>query len=105
MGVSAERIHFERFGIAAAGDTGEWDIALGDQKRLRFAGHRTLLDALESGGAQIDADCRTGSCGRCAITVKAGELHQLIEPEFKTDASQVLACCCVPKSNIELEMV
>lgn len=98
-GVAESAIHFERFAVASA-DTGQWRLSHRG-RALRFDNHPTLLDALEDAGVDIAADCRTGTCGQCRLTLVAGRVHQLLEPAVALASSQVLACCAVPLSDLE----
>ncbi|SQI39846.1 2Fe-2S ferredoxin YfaE [Leminorella richardii] len=62
---------------------------------------QVLLEQLEQNGIQIPYSCRAGICGCCRITLNAGEVSPLRKGAIKRDGS-VLACSCVPKTNVEL---
>lgn len=100
-GVPHEQIHFERFSIASGGATGIWALDV-NGTAITFDGHKTLLDALEENNVPLSSDCRTGSCGECQITVTQGQTRYVITPEFAAPTGRILACCCVPKTNLNL---
>lgn len=101
-GVAKELVHYERFGIAAASAVNEgWMVEFAGQ-RFDFAGHSSLLDAIESQELEIDSDCRTGSCGRCLVAIEKGEAHHRVSPDYEVPPGHVLACCAVPRSHLAL---
>lgn len=102
LGVQRENIHYEHFGLGSTGGSGRYNINFRGQA-VEFNGHRTLLDALEDTGVIIDADCRTGTCGRCQVKVTSGSISRLIDPEFKTPGGFELACCTTPTSDAAFE--
>lgn len=100
-GVTQDHIHFERFSIASGGATGIWSLDV-NGTAVTFDGHKTLLDALEENNIPISSDCRAGRCGECQITVTQGQTRSVITPEFVAPTGHVLACCCVPETNLSL---
>ncbi|MCM2251071.1 MAG: 2Fe-2S iron-sulfur cluster-binding protein [Ramlibacter sp.] len=101
-GVPANALHFERFTLAhPAGEDLERTVAFGGE-RFSFAGHGSLLDAIEAQRLTIDADCRTGSCGRCLLALEEGEVAYRVTPEFTPPPRHVLACCAVPTTDLRL---
>lgn len=105
QGVAPSALHFERFALGLAGrDAGTWQLTI-EGKSLSFQGHASLLDALESAGVSMPSDCRTGTCGQCRVNVLAGRTSNLVPPEFVVSPGQVLACCCIPQSDLTLSPV
>lgn len=102
-GVPHGQIHFERFSIASGGATGVWTLNV-KGSAITFDGHKTLLDALEENNIPINSDCRTGSCGECQVTLSQGTTKNIIQPEFTPGAGRALACCCIPQSDLVLEV-
>lgn len=103
-GVAEEAIHFERFSLAAGtGDYSEWRVSVAG-KQLLFSGQSSLLQVLEQGGVALPADCRTGTCGQCRVNVLAGNTQTLVTPEYTVRDDQVLACCSIPRSDLELSL-
>lgn len=103
-GVPAERLHYERFSLGALAPAEQaWTI---HYQGLSFSseGHASLLDAIEAASLPLDADCRTGSCGRCLVAVKTGSATHLITPECAVPTGHVLACCARPTSDVQLHI-
>jgi len=104
-GVAPSAIHFERFTLGApAQDAGVWQLSIAG-KNLTFGGHVSLLDALEDGGVSVPSDCRTGTCGQCRLNLISGQVRHFVQAEFVVSSRQVLACCCVPQSDLALGLV
>jgi ferredoxin len=61
-----------------------------------------LLNQLEKAGLQPEFQCRNGMCGACRCKLKAGAVNQDDVMAFVAP-NEVLACCSVPKSNLEIE--
>lgn len=65
----------------------------------------TLLEQAEKAGFAIANSCRSGFCGTCKMTLESGKVDQPDMPALfpgEIDEGKVLACCCVPKSDVEL---
>jgi ferredoxin-NADP reductase len=104
LSVADEAIHFERFSVAVpSGDTGTWSLRLG-ARTIPFDHHRSLLDALEEAAIPTNADCRSGTCGQCRVRVVSGQVKPLIATMTDLPDAQVLACCTVPASDLELAL-
>jgi ferredoxin len=60
----------------------------------------------EAYGIELDYSCRSGSCGECEVKCKGlVEMSEDCEIDDKTQAAGfVYSCCCVAKSDLELEM-
>ncbi len=66
----------------------------------------TLLEQAERNGIAITNSCRAGLCGACRVKVIEGEAVQAdspVLPYIDTDNGMVLACCCVPKTDVKIE--
>jgi len=106
-GVPAGALHFERFSLQrSCGQDQDQDrtVDFGGE-RFSFAGHGSLLEAIEAQRLAIDADCRTGSCGRCLLAIEEGEVAYRVTPECLPSPAHVLACCAVPKTDLRLRTV
>lgn len=72
---------------------------------LTVAANTTLLEALESSGHDVYADCREGLCGTCEVGVLSGDIdhrdHLLSEREKETGA-KILTCVSRGKSCTKL---
>lgn len=61
-----------------------------------------LLVQLEKAGFQPEYQCRNGMCGACRCKLKVGAVDQQDAMAF-VGPNEILACCSVPKSHLELE--
>lgn len=103
-GVPENAIHREQFGVGAALETDEiFQIDLGGGKTICFEQQRSLLEALEQNEIEIESECRSGECGQCKLKLHAGKVKQLISPDVALASNEILACCCVPVSDLHIE--
>ncbi len=103
--IPIENIHFERFGISNTSLTEEkFSVRLGKNKNIAFHKQRTLLDAIQKEGVEIPSECRTGECGQCKVKLCRGEVKQLIETDVYLNANEILPCCCIPVSDLLIEV-
>ncbi len=65
----------------------------------------TILEALERSGHQVEYQCRQGYCGHCRLKIAQGEVEYPFWPLAYIRPGEILACCAVPKTDIELEFV
>ncbi|MGF1686549.1 YcbX family protein [Photobacterium japonica] len=66
----------------------------------------SLLEQAEAAGFTLAHRCRAGLCGACKITLTAGTVDQPDMPALRPDdreAGKVLACCCIPQSDVVLQ--
>ncbi len=105
QGIAPEFIHFERFGIEAALPTGqEYSVKFSNNKSIVFNKQRTLLDAMETQGIQLQSECRSGECGQCKVNLLAGKVKPLIEIELELKTGEILPCCSIPESDLLIEL-
>ncbi len=106
MGLPESCYHQEAFGVGV--------ISVDPHKALQLSvngqvfegdNQSTLLEQAENAGVAIANSCRAGLCGACKVTVESGVVHQPDVPAL-TDEEQnmgvVLACCCVPKTDLDV---
>ncbi|MCW8866570.1 MAG: class I ribonucleotide reductase maintenance protein YfaE [Colwellia sp.] len=66
---------------------------------------QTLLECLEDNDVKVDYHCRDGFCGACRVTLTAGEINYPNgEPLAFVGDKEILPCCCVPVTDISLEI-
>ncbi|MCX8739677.1 MOSC domain-containing protein [Gilliamella sp. B2824] len=78
-------------------------IALNEQI-IQGNNQQTILEQLEQHQIAVPYSCRAGVCGRCQILLKSGEVTAMTKAAIKR-GNRILACSCIPKSNIEIELV
>jgi ring-1,2-phenylacetyl-CoA epoxidase subunit PaaE len=106
-GVAEERIHIERFGVAAppgqpaaAAGAVEHESKPGDAERARitivrdglkrefeFADHPSILDAASSAGLEVPFSCTSGVCGTCRARLMEGQVR--MTRNFALDKAEV----------------
>lgn len=65
----------------------------------------TILEQGEEAGLILPFSCRAGMCGRCKIKLESGEVEQLATDgltQQEQDDGYILACSCLPKSDVVL---
>ena len=66
---------------------------------------QTLLECLESANVEVHYHCRDGFCGACRVTLTEGEInYPQGEPLAFVGDNEILPCCCVPVTNITLDI-
>lgn len=65
---------------------------------------RTLLDALEAKQQQVNCQCREGYCGACRCKLLSGSVSYLNEPLAFVRKGEILPCCSIPITDIEIEL-
>lgn len=64
----------------------------------------SLLDLAEASGLQIEAGCRAGNCGTCAVAIKSGNVEMLADHHgAQMEEGTCLTCICRPKSDLVLD--
>ncbi|STO98158.1 hybrid-cluster NAD(P)-dependent oxidoreductase [Grimontia hollisae] len=72
---------------------------------IRGENQRPILIQAEEAGVYVDYSCRAGVCGCCKLRLVDGEVEQPDMPALfpgEKEEGLVLACCCVPKSDVIL---
>ncbi|CAI0712206.1 class I ribonucleotide reductase maintenance protein YfaE [Serratia ficaria] len=63
-----------------------------------------LLDVLELHDVQVEYQCRSGYCGACRLKLVKGEVTYRQQPLAFINDGEILPCCCMPLTDIELEI-
>lgn len=66
--------------------------------------HEPLLSQVEKQGVQTNAQCRQGFCGACRCKLVKGEVEYVETPLAFVADNEVLLCCSVAKSQVEVEI-
>lgn len=81
-----------------------FSIQFGADTSIVFQRQPTLLAALEEHGIELNSECRSGECGECKVKLRKGKVKQLVNVEMDLQPGEVLPCCCVPESDLRLEV-
>ncbi|MBU0913725.1 MAG: 2Fe-2S ferredoxin-like protein [Gammaproteobacteria bacterium] len=80
-------------------------VVVKDVLSLEFgAEQRTLLDALEAQKQQVNYQCREGYCGACRCKLLSGSVSYINEPLAFVRKGEILPCCSIPITDIEIEL-
>jgi len=74
-------------------------------KYVQGNNQQTLLVQGEKAGLILAHSCRAGMCGRCKVKLESGEVKQLASDGLTDEDKQqgyILACSCVPKTDVVL---
>ena len=62
-----------------------------------------ILDCLEKQGVEMHSHCRSGFCGTCRSGLVRGEVNYPGGvPLVYLREGEILPCCCVPTTDIEI---
>jgi ferredoxin len=64
--------------------------------------HKTTLSYLEEQGIEVHYQCLEGYCGACRCKLVSGEVEYPVFPMACIRAGEILTCCSVPMTNLEL---
>lgn len=105
QGVNRARMHYEAFSISSENtDEKEYQILIKGREPFKFKKLPSLLHGFERERVEIRTECRTGTCGECRMKLLKGDVRWLIPPELKLNKNEILACACIPKSDLELSL-
>ena len=66
---------------------------------------QTLLECLEQANVEVHYHCRDGFCGACRVSLIEGDIsYPNGEPLAYIGEGEILTCCCIPVTNITLEI-
>ena len=65
-------------------------------------GEETILETVERNGIEIEYHCKDGFCGACRQSLVSGEIKYVQYPLAFVHDGDVLTCCAIPVSNIEI---
>ncbi|MGM0525377.1 class I ribonucleotide reductase maintenance protein YfaE [Idiomarina seosinensis] len=78
-------------------------IVNGEHELAVDASEGTLLEALEAHKLEVNYHCKSGFCGACRSTLKSGSVRYLTDPLAYIRKGDILPCCCVPESDLEID--
>jgi ferredoxin-NADP reductase len=65
--------------------------------------HPNILGCASKNKVPIDSGCRMGACGSCAVRLLQGKVRYTREPQFPLKSNEILACVCVPETDLVLD--
>lgn len=114
LGLPAEQLHQESFGLpaatpsaapVAAGSDHFWLTLKKSGKKVKILPGQTLLAALEGAGESMMAACRAGVCGACRCTTEGEIERQSVMTLSAQDleGGVALACSCTARGDVSLD--
>jgi|TARA_R110000851_G_scaffold329237_1_gene500918 ferredoxin len=79
-------------------------VTIDNNQIIQHSTNNTLLDTIEENGIQIEYHCRDGYCGTCRSKLVSGEVEYVNYPLAFIGDGEILPCCCIPVSDIEIEL-
>ncbi len=81
-----------------------FEINVIGHKTFQYVKNGSLLDNLEQQKIEVHYHCREGFCGACRTKLVRGEVEYNTDPLAYFDDDEILPCCCVPTSDIEIKV-
>lgn len=80
-------------------------VCVNEQEFPYIAEDKTMLNCLEKNGVEVHYHCRDGFCGACRVTLVSGEIeYPNGEPLAFVGDNEILPCCCIPSTDITIEI-
>lgn len=101
-------VHFEQFSSLAGTRAGDEAFTVKQASTGRIfevGGNETILDSLRREGLKPEASCESGTCGKCRMTLVAGEADHrdmYLAPEDRP--SSIMPCVSRSVGGAELEL-
>lgn len=101
LGISASRIHFERFSSPISNSQQIIEVELRRSgKTIQVNPDESILSAVEAAGVKTLSECKIGNCGTCAVKVIEGipqHLDSALSERERTQGKKM--CICVSRAN------
>ena len=82
-----------------------FNITISADKVIQSSPKRTVLESIEDNGIEAHFHCRDGFCGACRVKLKQGTVqYPGGEPLAYIGDDEILTCCTIPTSDIEIEI-
>lgn len=85
-------------------DSDRFVIDVLDHKPVNHDPDTTILESLEKNGIHPHYHCREGFCGACRTKLIEGSVEYTTDPLAFIDDDEILPCCCIPKSDIHIQI-
>lgn len=79
-------------------------ITVQEHKTFHYSGNGSLLDNIEQHKIEVHYHCREGFCGACRTKLVSGDVEYTTDPLAYFDDDEILPCCCVPVSDIDIKI-
>lgn len=79
-------------------------VTIREHKTVQHSANNTLLETIEQHNIEIQYHCREGYCGACRSKLITGKVEYTTDPLAFIDDDEVLPCCCIPISDIEIKI-
>jgi len=73
-------------------------------KKVPFIEGSTILESLEAAQLPTNSHCRDGFCGACRCKLICGEINYTVDPLAFIDDDEILPCCAIAISDINIEL-
>lgn len=80
------------------------EVSVNSDTSIYFGEQDNLLIALEESNIEVHYHCREGYCGACRTKIKKGAVEYTTDPLAFIDDDEILPCCCIPISDIDIEL-
>lgn len=81
----------------------EKTVTVGEQEVIFTDRDSNLLSCLEAANVAVEYHCRDGYCGACRVTLNKGQVkYPQGEPLAFVGDNEILPCCCIPHSDIDI---
>ncbi|AKC60042.1 class I ribonucleotide reductase maintenance protein YfaE [Blochmannia endosymbiont of Polyrhachis (Hedomyrma) turneri] len=64
----------------------------------------SILETLEANNITTNSQCRAGYCGVCRASLIYGTITYLKQPLAYVQKHEILICCTLPKTNIQIKL-
>lgn len=80
-------------------------VTVNNKEIIFLDSQKSLLECLEAAKVEVHYHCRDGFCGVCRVKLKKGEIdYPNGDPLAYIGENEILPCCCVPRSDLSLEI-
>lgn len=79
-------------------------VTIKDHKAVQHTPQKSLLESIEIHNIEVQYHCREGYCGACRSKLLKGEVEYTTDPLAFIDDDEILPCCCIPVSDLEIQL-
>ena len=80
-----------------------WKITVEERVISFLEPDKNILDSLERENIETHYHCRDGFCGACRCKLIKGEVHYEMSPLAYVGDGEILTCCSIPSTDIEID--